>query len=70
MREITLTHLLTRLTATGGSNPMSKITLTGFMLPLFLLFAWPEAGGPKGFQGKGFPDSVPDEVSVKIKTHA
>src|SRR6266478_646443 len=46
MREITLTHSLTRLTATGGSNPMSKITLTGFMLPLFLLFASPEAGWP------------------------
>jgi hypothetical protein len=28
---------------------MSKITLTGLVLPLFLLFASPQASGPKAF---------------------
>jgi hypothetical protein len=37
---------------------MSKITLTGLMLPLFLLFASPEAGSPKVFGAtKKSPDS-------------
>jgi hypothetical protein len=37
---------------------MSKITLTGLMLPLFLLFASPEAGSPKVFgTTKKSPDS-------------
>ena len=31
---------------------MSKITLTGLALPLFLLFASPEASGPKAFGGQ------------------
>jgi hypothetical protein len=30
---------------------MSKLTLTGFALPLFLLFASPQASGPKAFAG-------------------
>src|SRR6266446_19671 len=30
---------------------MSKLTLTGFALPLFLLFASPQASGPKAFGG-------------------
>ena len=30
---------------------MSKITLTGLALPLFLLFASPQASGPKAFGG-------------------
>ena len=34
-------------------NPttMSKLTLTGLALPLFLLFASPQASGPKAFGG-------------------
>ena len=28
---------------------MSKLTLTGFLLPLFLLFASPDASSPKAF---------------------
>ena len=28
---------------------MSKLTLTGLALPLFLLFASPQASGPKAF---------------------
>ena len=30
---------------------MSKLTLTGLALPLFLLFASPQASGPKAFGG-------------------
>src|SRR2546427_5677712 len=37
---------------------MSKLTLTGYMLPLFLLFASPEAGSPNAFGAtKKSPDS-------------
>src|SRR5207302_3689824 len=33
------------------STTMSKLTLTGFALPLFLLFASPQASAPKAFGG-------------------